>query len=271
MEIIIYGIIFIIGTLFGSFFTLAVYRIPLGENILYKHSLCPNCKNKLKFKDLIPVLSYIFLGGKCAYCKQKIRIRYLLLEVLSGLVFLLFALSLKMDVFNLNTNMIIYFLLYILYIVSLFIIAGIDKENINIQKSLLVFGLMISFIYMTYVCIQNSGAIYTYIIYLVLTIILLISDIAFLKKNLCQNYTIQVLMLLLYMVVFSDSYLTMLTIVTALFLIVVVMSIKKLKERAKRKNIVTTREDIKIPLGFFLCISNIFLIIVCNFLCNWVM
>ena len=116
MEIILYALIFICGTLFGSFFTLAVYRIPLGEDILYKHSFCPNCKSKLHFKDLIPIVSYIALGGKCAYCGQKIRIRYLLLEILSGTVFLLFALSLKLEVLNLNTSMIsFYFSFFILH------------------------------------------------------------------------------------------------------------------------------------------------------------
>ena len=75
------------GTVFGSFFTLAVYRIPLGINILYKHSFCPNCNTKLKFIDLIPILSYISLKGRCRYCGEKVRPRYLCLEILSGLVF----------------------------------------------------------------------------------------------------------------------------------------------------------------------------------------
>lgn len=269
MEILIYGIIFIIGTLFGSFFTLAVYRIPLGENIVYKHSFCPNCKHKLGFKDLIPILSYIFLKGKCAYCGEKIRIRYLLLEVLSGLVFLLFALSLNADVFNLSTDMIIYFLLFILYIASLFIIAGIDKEKICIQKALLVFGLMISFTYMTYVCIKQNTAIYTYIIYLILACILLTVDNYILRKHLYQNYTVQILMLILYMMVFTGSEIADLTIILSLILIGVQMLAKSIKERAKRK-VVTNTEKIKIPIGFYLCVSNIFLVIVSNFLCNWV-
>ena len=64
MEAIIYAIIFIMGTLFGSFFTLAVYRLPLGLDITHEHSFCPNCNSKLKFKDLIPIVSYITLGRK---------------------------------------------------------------------------------------------------------------------------------------------------------------------------------------------------------------
>ena len=266
----LYGLIFISGTLFGSFFTLAVYRIPLGENILYKHSFCPNCKSKLKFKDLIPILSYIALGGKCAYCGQKIRIRYLLLEILSGTVFLLFALSLKLEVLNLNTELIIEFLFFILYIASLFIIAGIDKEKVQIQKALLVFGMGLSFVYMTYVCIQNSQYIYTYIIYLVLTCILLFADTLFLKKKLYQNYTIQVLMLVLYMVVFTGDILGNYTIILALGLIALELTIKAIREKAKRKIVTKEKENIKLPIGFYLCTSNIFLVILYNFLCNWV-
>ena len=93
MEAIIYLYIFLIGTVFGSFFTLAVYRIPLGKDITHTRSYCPNCNHKLSFLDMIPIFSYIFLGGKCRYCHKKIRIRYLLLEVLSGVVFTLFAAS----------------------------------------------------------------------------------------------------------------------------------------------------------------------------------
>ncbi len=88
MEIIFGILIFIMGTVFGSFFTLAVYRIPLGIDITHKRSFCPKCNHRLEFIDLIPIFSYIFLKGKCRYCGEKVRIRYLLLEVLSGLVFL---------------------------------------------------------------------------------------------------------------------------------------------------------------------------------------
>lgn len=270
MEIIIYGLIFIMGTVFGSFFTLAVYRIPLGENIVYKHSFCPNCKAKLKFKDLIPVLSYIFLGGRCAYCGEKIRIRYLLLEILSGIVFLLFALSLKVDMYNLSNYVIIYFAFYILYIASLFIIAGIDKENIKIQTELLVFGLILSLCYMTYVCIVNTQEIYTYIIYLILTVLLLLSDTIFYKNKLKQSYTIRILMLLLYVLVFSGSILTYYTIILTFLLISIKIIFDKIKNRARNKSVINTEDKIKIPFGFYIAVSNIIVIIINNFLSNWV-
>ena len=98
MNIILYIIIFTMGTLFGSFYTLAIYRIPEKIDIVKTHSFCPNCNHKLGFFELIPIWSYIFLGGKCKNCKQKIRPRYLILEILSGLTFVLLALSLKIDI-----------------------------------------------------------------------------------------------------------------------------------------------------------------------------
>lgn len=272
MEIILYGLIFVIGTLFGSFFTLAVYRIPLGEDILLKRSFCPNCKAKLQFKDLIPILSYIALGGKCAYCGKKIRIRYLCLEILSGVVFLLLALSLKLDVFIFNINMLIYFLLLILYIASLFIIAGIDKERIVIQKALLIFGMVVSFIYMIYVCVQGNSLIYTYIIYLTLVIILMIVDTLILKKKLKESYVVKVIMLIIYMLMFSGADIVYLTVTMALLAVSINLLIKGIRKKIKSK-ITTKMKDgsLRIPIGFYLCVSNIVLILANNFLCNWVM
>ena len=76
MKAILYFLIFAMGTVFGSFSTLAIYRIPLKKNITTERSFCPNCNHKLAFFDLIPVLSYIFLGGKCRYCGKKIKPTY---------------------------------------------------------------------------------------------------------------------------------------------------------------------------------------------------
>ena len=138
MDYILYLLIFCIGALFGSFFTLAVYRIPIGQDITHTRSYCPKCNHKLGFWDMIPIFSYVFLGGKCRYCKEKIRPRYLLLEVLSGLVFVLFALSIKFSIFSITPKTVVYLIVGALYLASLFIIAGIDKERIKIEKPVLL-------------------------------------------------------------------------------------------------------------------------------------
>ena len=89
LNTIIYFFMFALGTVLGSFYTLAVYRIPLKQDITHTRSYCPKCNHKLNFLDLIPVLSYIFLGGKCRYCKDKISIQYPLIEGLNGIVYVL--------------------------------------------------------------------------------------------------------------------------------------------------------------------------------------
>lgn len=137
MNTIIYISIFTIGIVFGSFFTLAVYRIPRKEDITHVRSHCTTCNHRLNFLDLIPIFSYIFLGGKCRYCKEKIRIRYLLLEVFSGIVFLLIALTRGLS--NIPMLALIY-----LFVAGMFIIAGIDKENKIIPNGLCIYELCVA-------------------------------------------------------------------------------------------------------------------------------
>lgn len=89
LELVYSIFMFIIGTLFGSFFTLATYRIPRKQDIVKTRSYCPNCKHKLGFFDCFPILSYVSTIGRCRYCKKPISIRYPLIEFASGMVFLL--------------------------------------------------------------------------------------------------------------------------------------------------------------------------------------
>jgi len=77
------------GLVFGSFITLASYRLPLGEDIVIESSRCPVCRTKLGFRDLWPVLSWLFSGGKCRFCKTKISVRYPLIELITAAFFLL--------------------------------------------------------------------------------------------------------------------------------------------------------------------------------------
>lgn len=182
-SIILYIFMFITGTVFGSFYTLAVYRIPLKQDITHTRSYCPKCNHKLQFFDLIPILSYIFLGGKCRYCKEKIRPRYLILETLSGLVFVLFAMYLKIDLLNIEYNKIIMLVFGILFFSVIFIQVGIFKEYKNIQISVFNFGMIIETIYMIYLYILNTN-IYRYIIYVfILAVMSTLNNIKQTKEN----------------------------------------------------------------------------------------
>ena len=123
MNLFFYLLLFMIGTLFGSFYTLAVYRIPKRQDIIHTHSYCPNCNHKLGFLDLIPIFSYLFLRGKCRYCKEKIRPRYLILEILSGMLFVLIAFLIKFNIENLNSIMIAQYSFLILYVTFIILIC----------------------------------------------------------------------------------------------------------------------------------------------------
>lgn len=256
MEIFFYTIIFIIGITFGSFYTLAVYRIPKKQDITHTHSYCTNCKHKLEILDLIPVFSYILLGGKCRYCKQKIRPRYLILEIISGSFFVILAFLMDLTIYNLDINNIIEYAFYILYFTFIILMAGIDKENRMINKSILIYGLVISIMYMIYLYIIQNTIIYRYVIYLILFIIILIIDILTSKKSQKNKYTYSILMAILIMAIYTGEYITINTIIICLLTISIYLLMKKLIKDKKQKDNMQYNTNIKI--AFILAISNIF-------------
>lgn len=265
LEIILLIIVFIIGIYFGSFFTLATYRLPKKEDITHKHSYCPNCNHKLGVFDLVPIFSYLFLKGKCRYCGNKIGIRYFLFELLTGIVFVLFAISLNVNILNLSINTIIYFALTILYFSSLFILAGIEKEKNTIQKSVLIYGVFVSILYMIYSYTLNPDNVYAYVIYLLMMVILLFMDIIVLKKKMKYSYTIQILILILYMLIFSGAYNTIFTVSIAILSI----GFRRLLLKLNGNKSKVVKDETKVPFGFFLCVSNILVIIISNFIINY--
>jgi leader peptidase (prepilin peptidase)/N-methyltransferase len=80
---------FVLGCVFGSFYNVVIYRLPLGQSIVQPASKCPACGNAIAAYDNIPLVSYLLLGGKCRRCKASISLRYPLVEGLSGLLALL--------------------------------------------------------------------------------------------------------------------------------------------------------------------------------------
>lgn len=167
MNVIIYFFMFALGSVLGSFYTLAVYRIPLKQDITHTRSYCPKCNHKLNFWDLIPILSYVFLQGKCRYCKNKIRPRYIIIEILSGIAFLFFAILLDIDLLNIEYAKIGALVFGTMFLSTIFITIGIFKEYKNIQLSVFNFGIISEIIYMVYLYILNKS-IYRYIIYILL-------------------------------------------------------------------------------------------------------
>ena len=91
MLLIIFTIlfIFIIGLCIGSFLNVVILRALSGESIVFPASKCPSCQHPLKWYHNIPIFSYLFLKGHCAFCNEKISIQYPIIEFITGCVFLL--------------------------------------------------------------------------------------------------------------------------------------------------------------------------------------
>lgn len=92
------GLIFLFGLVIGSFLNVVIDRLPHGENIIWKPSHCDFCKKHLRWFELIPVLSFLFQGGVCRRCHARLSWQYPVMEIVTGVGFVL--LSLHVDVLS---------------------------------------------------------------------------------------------------------------------------------------------------------------------------
>ncbi|MGA3067004.1 MAG: prepilin peptidase [Tepidisphaeraceae bacterium] len=79
--------VFVLGACVGSFLNVLIYRLPRGDSLWWPPSRCPQCEHRLAWYDNIPVLGWIFLGGKCRYCRKRISPQYPIIEAITGLLF----------------------------------------------------------------------------------------------------------------------------------------------------------------------------------------
>ncbi len=126
-------LVVIFGLVIGSFLNVCICRIANEESIAFPPSHCTNCGYELKAKDLIPVLSYIFLGGKCRSCKEKISIQYPIVEILNAILYI--AIYLKFG-FTLNLFK------FCLFESLLIVIGFIDFKTKYVYNSTVVFGVV---------------------------------------------------------------------------------------------------------------------------------
>jgi leader peptidase (prepilin peptidase)/N-methyltransferase len=110
-------LVFIVGALVGSFLNVCIGRIPNDESIVMPASHCPNCKVPIAFYDNVPLLSYIFLRGRCRGCRERISPRYFVVELMMGL----FALAL-LHWFGLSFSFVVGFV----FVAALIVISFID-------------------------------------------------------------------------------------------------------------------------------------------------
>lgn len=135
---LMFFILFAFGLCFGSFLNVIVYRLPQKLSIVKPPSSCPVCKTRLGFIDLIPLFGYLFLKGKCRYCSAAISIRYPLVELFTGLLFVAVFYRFGFS----GTSFFYLALLYILLAVTL-----IDLEHRIVPNALVAAGLIIGFLF----------------------------------------------------------------------------------------------------------------------------
>lgn len=123
-------IMILFGIVIGSFLNVCIYRIPKEESIVVVPSHCMKCGNKLKWYDLVPIMSYLFLGGKCRYCKDKISVQYPLVELTNGILYGVLAF---VNGFNVET------VLYCLCTSALLTLSIIDLRTFEIPVAFNIF------------------------------------------------------------------------------------------------------------------------------------
>lgn len=113
MDFLVVGIL---GSLWGSFANVCVYRLPLKRGVVKGRSFCPKCKKKIFWYENIPILSYFILGGKCSKCKKKISIQYFLVEAISIFSFLIIY-----YLFGISLTTILLMILFLSFLIIFFI------------------------------------------------------------------------------------------------------------------------------------------------------
>ncbi|WP_069998223.1 prepilin peptidase [Cellulosilyticum sp. I15G10I2] len=130
--------ILLFGMIIGSFLNVCIYRIPKETSIVFPGSHCTNCNHSLGYMDLIPVISFLILKGKCRYCGHKIASRYMLIELLTGvlfgIVYLKFGLSIET-------------IMYAVFAAVLVTLTMIDIDHMLLPTKIIMFGVGVGIVF----------------------------------------------------------------------------------------------------------------------------
>ncbi len=130
----IYIMVFLFGITIGSFLNVCIYRLPAGESLIKKNSHCMTCGTPIKWYDLIPVFSWLILKGKCRACGSKISGRYILVESLTGIIFVLTFLR-----FDVIIDGLVYPALLCLFLAGLIVIGFEDYDTREMTVGVLLY------------------------------------------------------------------------------------------------------------------------------------
>ena len=155
------------------------------------------------------------------------------------------------------------FIFSIIYLLVLIGIAIIDKKEHKISKKILLVGFIVEAIQIIYLYVNNKFHLIEYLIYLIIFVILLIIDTIIIRKKGESLYVLQILMLCMYMAIFTDKYIFAVTVIYTLLVIGLYILIGKISTIRKRRVIKKQNAKVlaKLPIGFYLCIADILVLI----------
>ena len=139
-EVLIQLWVFGLGLVIGSFLNVCIYRIPEGLSLLWPASKCVNCSKRVVWYDNIPVLSYLFLKGKCRHCQHKISALYPITEIVTGIVFL----SLFHSVIMVKGDLICAYIFYLIFCCLLIVGSIVDLKLYIIPNEITYTGLILA-------------------------------------------------------------------------------------------------------------------------------
>jgi leader peptidase (prepilin peptidase)/N-methyltransferase len=128
---------FLIGLIVGSFLNVCICRLPERRSIAWPRSSCPHCGKRLAPRDLVPVLSYLWLGGRCRYCREPISIQYPIVELATGLLYAAIVAAHGVSLVSLK---------YLIFVSLLIIITGTDINTRLIPNAVTYPGMAIGLI-----------------------------------------------------------------------------------------------------------------------------
>lgn len=239
MNIIFYTIIFVIGLIIGRYLELEASDIPK------KLDLRKNQYSNKKNEEFVSKLTYMLIGGTVS-------------------VILANTLKINVNEFDI-TNMIIY-VFAMLYISTLVVIGGIDKNYSKIDKKLLAFGIVSSIVYMIYTAIIDFSSVQINIIYLFIYIVLLAIDSFLLRKFAKDSYIVNLLMVISIILVYSNLRILIYTLIMAVIAILIYYVIL---ESQKKKNGNKKVKINEMPVGFFIATSNIIVLFMIRIFQNY--
>src|SRR3989338_7722605 len=200
---------FILGTIIGSFLNVCIYRLPLGKSIVFPPSHCINCGKRLSVLDLIPILGYFTLKGKCRYCGEKISLRYPLVELITGTAFA--------GLWVLTGGEAIPFIFQAVFVAVLLVIFFIDLEHQVIPDVLNIIGVAAGLLYSLMRWMLFSGLLGMLLGYGILYLISWAGKLWFKKEAVGEGD--------LYMAAFLGAYLGREGVLLAIFLAYLVAAI----------------------------------------------